>query len=95
MLKKDKISLGLLIGILLPAAFYGILKLVNLGLIEIRNENFQIKEHTIILLSIFINIVPIRYYFVNLKFDRTGRGILMVTFILMVLFFVIIKPVGS
>lgn len=95
MLKRDSIPFGIIIGLVLPAIIFGILKLANLAISSIWNENFMIREHTIMLLSIFINLVPIRYYFVNLKFDKTGRGILLVTFILTIIFFVLIKPVRS
>jgi hypothetical protein len=95
MLKRDNIPFGIVIGLALTAIFFGLLKLANIALESFWNENFKIKDHTILLLSIFINIVPIRYYFVNLKFDKTGRGVLLVTFILMVIFFIFIKPVRS
>lgn len=95
MLKKDNIVIGMVIGLALPAILYVLLKLVNIAIINFWHESFQIREHTMLLLSIFINLVPIRYYFVNLKFDKTGRGLLLVTFVLMILFFVIIKPLRS
>jgi hypothetical protein len=68
------------------------LTLVNLLIAETYNESITIRQKTMLLLSIFINLIPIRFYFVNLKMDKTGRGILLVTFALMVLFFSLIRP---
>jgi hypothetical protein len=34
--------------------------------------------------SVALNIVPIRYYFISAKMDRTGRGVLAMTVILIV-----------
>lgn len=92
MFKKDSFWLGISIGIVAPLFFYGALILLNILLASIFGNDFEIRQNTMMLLSIFINLVPIRIYFVSWKLDKTGRGILLVTFALMVLFFVVIKP---
>lgn len=84
--------LGISIGIISPIVFYGVLTLFDLFLIGIFDEGAAISENVKLLLSVFINLLPIRIYFVSLKMDNTGRGILLVTFALMVLFFVLISP---
>ncbi len=92
MLKKDSLWLGILIGIVSPFIFYGFLVLVNLVISGLFSEDREIKKNTMFLLSIFINLLPIRIYFVSLKMDNTGRGILLITFALMLLFFILISP---
>lgn len=92
MLKKDSLWLGILIGIVFPFIFYGLLVLVNLAISGLFSESQEIKKNTMFLLSIFINLLPIRIYFVSLKMDMTGRGILLITFALMLLFFILISP---
>ena len=92
MFKKDSFWLGISIGIVTPLLFYGVLVLVNILLASIFGNDFEIRQNTKMLLSIFINLVPIRIYFVSWKLDKTGRGILLITFALMVLFFIVIKP---
>ncbi len=92
MLKKDSLWLGILIGIVSPFIFYGFLALVNLVLSSLYGEDQEIKRKTMFLLSIFINLLPIRIYFVSLKMDKTGRGILLITFALMLVFFILISP---
>ena len=92
MLKKDSLWLGILIGMVSPFIFYGFLVLVNLVISGLFSEGQEIKRNTMFLLSIFINLLPIRIYFVSLKMDKTGRGILLITFALMLLFFMLISP---
>ncbi len=91
MFKKDAIWFGLLAGIILPCLFYGLLYLVSMIL---RDGTYMARifhSRSIMLLAVAINFIPIRLYFVNLKFDKTGRGILFMTFLLVIAYFIIIK----
>ncbi len=90
MLKKDTNLLGVLMGIFLPVMFYGFLFLINLLVLSIFDLNFIIKQSTLQLISIFINLFPLRYYFVKLKYEKTGRGILLVTFMYLVFYFLVL-----
>jgi len=92
MYKKDAVWFGVVIGLLAPPLFYGLLFLINLAIIEVFYEHYAIRPKTMALLSIFINLLPIRVYFVNWKLDKTGRGILLVTFVLMILYFSLVGP---
>ncbi len=91
MLKKDNIILGALIGLVLPAIMYGILTLLagvtGTGTVWTK----PLEADNMIILSLAVNIIPIRIYFVNWKMDKTGRGVLFITFILVVLFFIFIR----
>lgn len=88
LLLNDNIILGIILGILLPllslAFIYLILYLININII---NE-VTIKTSTINLISIFSNLFSMRYYLLKLKFDKTGRGILLSTTIFAILFFI-------
>jgi hypothetical protein len=90
MFKKDTNLLGVLMGIFLPVMFYGFLFLINLLILSIFDLNFIIKQSTLQLISIFINLFPLRYYFVKLKYEKTGRGILLVTFMYLVFYFLVL-----
>ncbi len=92
MLKKDAIWFGIVMGMVLPALCGVFIFLVDLLIFNITEYGHVIHRHDMILISIFINLLPIRIYFVNLKYDRTGRGVLLVTFIMMILFFIFIRP---
>ncbi len=83
MLKKDNWILGIALGTLLPLAIYGLvlLGMQKWGRIDDSLNVYYIKESTMQLAGIFANMFIFRYYMVNLKFDKTGRGILMATFV--------------
>jgi len=87
MIKKDHHVFGVTVGILVPIILFGVIYLINLFLVVIEVAEFYLEFKTHILISIFGNLLPIRYYFVNLKFDKTGRGVLLVTFVLVLIFF--------
>jgi hypothetical protein len=89
MLKKDNMILGVGLGILLPVVVYAIIFFImsTWGAIDSTRGIYILKPSTMQLISIFSNLFIFRYYMVNLKFDKTGRGILLVTFIFAGLFF--------
>jgi hypothetical protein len=88
MLKRDNIGFGILIGSLLPLAFYGILLVISQA---VRPGTMLAKPFEIshmMLIALIVNVFPIRLYFVTWKLDRTGRGVLLMTFVLMAGFFI-------
>jgi hypothetical protein len=87
MLKKDNFLLGMGIGLILPLAFYGLLRLLGIWIHPGTIWTMPFEPDRMLLLSLIINAIPIRLYFVNYKFDDTGRGVLLITFILMMVFF--------
>lgn len=87
-LRRDSMYLGLVIGIFFPAILFGILY----GISEIfapEGKEYLIKLPTLMLVSIFPNLFTLRYYLKKLKYDRTGRGILLVTFVYAILYFAV------
>lgn len=91
MLKKDNFLLGVAIGLLLPVTTYGIMSLLGLlvepGTIWAR----PFERNSMLIFSLIMNVFPLRLYFVKYKSEKTGRGILAITFVLMVAFFLIKK----
>ena len=88
-LKKDNFILGAALGLLIPGIIFGLILLINYILVQtgITYIYFDRKIH--VLISLTGNLLSIRYYFVSLKYDKTGRGVLLMTFILFMLFFVL------
>ncbi len=82
MLKKDNWPLGIALGLLLPLVIYGIIYWVmnQWGTIDEGLGLYFLKESTMQLVGVFANMFTFRYYMVNLKYDKTGRGILLATF---------------
>ena len=87
MLKKDNIALGVIIGLVLPAVFFGILSLIAFFVETGTTWTRPFEKDRMLILALAINVIPLRMYFVTYKFDRTGRGVLFATFLLMVAFF--------
>jgi len=91
-LKNDNNALGAIIGLLLPIAAFGLLYTINHFIITSCNLDMFMRDSTMKLLSIVFNVIPIRYYFLKLKFEQTGRGVLLVTFVYVVVYFWLIYP---
>ena len=81
--KRDSYWLGIGIAIVLPCIIFSIIKLIDylLGGVEV------LKDSTTQLVAVFMNLFPFRYYLIKVKADKTGRGILIVTFILAIVYF--------
>jgi hypothetical protein len=86
---KDNFGFGILMGALLPLVFLGVLYLIYKTFYLIAGVNILAEESYLYLLSIAANLFAIKYYFVNLKYDKTGRGILVMTFLFGLAYFVI------
>ncbi|TVR39809.1 MAG: hypothetical protein EA394_09115 [Bacteroidia bacterium] len=88
MLNKDDWALGIIIGILLPCVVYGLVILIMIPYGHVENLVYMPRPQIPFLVAIFSNLFSIRYYMVTKKFDRTGRGILLITFGMAILFFI-------
>jgi hypothetical protein len=87
MFNRNSLWFGVLIGILMPLAVYGLL----LGALELYNLGYPRKFdiNLLQLISPVINLFFLRYYFVTKKYDDTGRGLMLVTFVFVIAYFVI------
>jgi hypothetical protein len=77
MFKKDSLWLGLGIGLAGPLILFGIIYLIKILI-----GNLALDKAMFVCVA--LNIVPIRYYFISAKMDRTGRGVLAMTVILII-----------
>jgi lipid-A-disaccharide synthase-like uncharacterized protein len=83
MFKKDSWILGIALGIVTPLIIYGLLYAGVKYWSTLNNAlHFElVKQSTLQLAGIFVNMFTFRYYMVNLRYDKTGRGILLATFV--------------
>lgn len=88
-LKKDSYFLGAALGILLPGLVYLVLFGTVEGIRSLLSQPFTMEHHYLYLLSIMINLLPLRTYMESFKYDKTGRGLLAVTFVYMIFYFAI------
>lgn len=89
MFNRNSMWFGILIGILMPLVIYGFLYGILYFYKELSAAPLQFDESLLQLISPVINLFFIRYYFVNKKYDDTGRGLLLVTFVYVIAYFII------
>ena len=89
MFKKDSFLSGIVIGIVAPPLAFGVLFLINMLIAWLVGSFDGLPVVSLYLLSLVVNLLLLRYYFVKAKFDRTGRGILLITFIGFFLYFIL------
>lgn len=85
--KKDTYYLGAIVGIVLPVIVYGLLYLID-GLYVNSFGKHMVKQlDYLYLLSVVGNVIALRYFYMNLKKEKAGAGILLVTLVVVVLYF--------
>ncbi len=87
LIKKDSFVTGIIVGIVFPAIVYCILHFLNVSFPNPKTNVTFIKESTVQILGIAVNAILLRYYLINLKADKSGRGIMLITFVMAILFF--------
>jgi hypothetical protein len=88
MLKKDNIAFGVLIGLVLPILVFGLLWFISL-LVKVEGAWARpFQKDNMMLLAVMLNLIPMRIYMVRYKLDKTGRGLLLITFVLIVVYFI-------
>lgn len=95
-LRSDSYALGVISGIVLPAIIFGILFGGFSILVHARPDMLLRSPNlykTLIPKFILIALVPslflLRYYLLKLKYDKTGRGIVISTFLLGIVFVIV------
>jgi len=93
--RRDSWGMGIFLGIVVPALTFGVL----LGLFALalaaapRTEAIDVFDINtickIVLLSMVPSVFVMRYYLLKLKYDYTGRGILLMTFLIAIVFTVL------
>lgn len=89
MFNRNSIWFGALIGLILPIIVYAILYGAFMLYENLSGSPVTFDMKLLQLISPVINLFFIRYYLVTKKYDETGRGLLLVTFVFIVAFFVI------
>ena len=90
-LNNDKYSLGVLLGLIipLPAAF------VFTILVRLVQNNLHIfatvRDMDMLLLGLAVNLIVMRYYLVKRKFEKTGKSLMVLTVVLIIVFLIFLK----
>ncbi len=84
---KNNFFVGVLVAAVTPVLFYGVLYLVNMLLVGWGVWKGFDPNENIYLLSLLVNVILIKTYFIRLKAEKTGQGVLITTIVLILLFF--------
>jgi hypothetical protein len=88
MFKKDSMLIGILIALVVMIGGYFALKYLNVFISDyFFNRPPVFRESTIRVLAIFLNVFPFRYLMLKTNCEYTGRGILLVTFVVGLAYF--------
>jgi len=83
-LKKNNYLTGFLVGLIIPTIFAGIIY-ISFPFIKSLGS---IHYHKLLLLAVVPNVFFIRYYFKVLSYEKSGRAILLITFALLLTYFI-------
>ena len=86
-LRRDSYAVGIIEGIVIPVVLFGIIYGI-FALILRSNPQMLVNNPNLvktlipkfILIAMIPNLFLLRYYLLKLKFDKTGRGIIIATF---------------
>ena len=89
MFNRNSLWLGIVIGIAMPLILYGLMYLVLLLYNHYAEGEVILNERMLQIIAPVANLLFIRYYFVTRKYEDTGRGVLLVTFVYVISYFAI------
>ena len=90
-LNNDEYSLGVLLGLIIPVptvlVFTILIRLIQ-NFLHVFNE---VRDMDMLLLGLAVNLIVMRYYLVKRKFEKTGKALLILTVVLIILFLIFLK----
>ena len=90
-LNKDEYSLGVILGLIIPVPVAFIF-LVLLRVFQNYMHTFvRVRDMDMLLLGLAVNLIVMRYYLTKRKFDKTGKGLLILTVAMIVAFLIFLK----
>lgn len=94
-LKKDNFWFGLVLGIVVPVIVFTIVYFIDDQLGLMQKKRTVIKDSTKVLIAVFFNLILFRIYMVNWKMDKTGRGLLAMTFVWAIMYVILFQAMGE
>lgn len=89
MFNRNSLWLGMVIGIAMPLILYGLMYLGFFLYNYYFGGEAMLNEAMLQIIAPVVNLFFIRYYFITKKYEDTGRGILLVTFVYVIAYFAI------
>ncbi len=85
--KKDTYYFGALVGIVLPVVLYALLYLTDMQFNALFGKHLVSKPDYLYLLSVIGNIIALRYFYSKNIKEKSGAGVLLVTVVIVLLYF--------
>jgi hypothetical protein len=90
-LNNDEYSLGILLGLIIPVPVTSIFTIL-LRLVQNYMHTFiYVRDMDMLLMGFAANLVVMRYYLTKRKFEKTGKGLLVLTVVLIMSFLIFLK----
>jgi hypothetical protein len=90
-LNNDEYSLGVILGMIIPVPTAFIF-LILLRLFQNYLHAFAtVRDMDMLLLGFAVNLVVMRYYLTKRKFEKTGKGLMVLTVVLIISFLIFLK----
>jgi len=86
-IKRDSWLLGIILGMIVPIVVYALIMWVLNHLGKADGLQYYPNPKAPALAGLAVNLLAFRYYMVNLRFDKTGRGIILVSFVMVIAIF--------
>ena len=90
-LKRDSYIFGLILAVLTPVLSAVIFTALNYLFSSVLHLIRGVNDAGIVLLSLGMNLIFMRYCFLKFKTEKTGKAILAATFVFVILFFLFIR----
>jgi chromate transport protein ChrA len=91
---RDNILFGFVTGLLLPLPVFLILLCILILVQHFFQIGIGIKQMDVFLLGLVANMILIRHYFVTRRYEQTGKGLIFITLICLIAFFVFLKNIN-
>jgi membrane protein implicated in regulation of membrane protease activity len=80
-LERDSLYFGVILGLLVPAISFLIFKGVYFLIGKWKNISILQVDDTMFAVAVVLNVFFFRYFMIRKHFEKTGRGMLLVTFV--------------
>ncbi len=78
---KDQLVFGAALGIAVPALAFALIVGLSIFLMDFLKVRIPVSTDVLGFIAVAANLLPFRLYMVNKRYEQTGKGILLITFI--------------
>lgn len=90
-LNNDEYSLGIILGLIIPFPVTFIFTILLRVVQKYLHTFSTVRDMDMLLLGLAVNLIVMRYYLTKRKFEKTGKGLLVLTVVLIILFLIFLK----